>query len=244
MLALYGLPQDAKRELIEVIYGADPKSKPEAYYQLGNLAFREGSVSAALEAWTELARKFPTSPQAVLVKDRLSQLAEITQGTSKATAESAIAQSYLSHADFWSERKGEKYMIDASWLPVVEMAVAWYDRVIQEFPKTTASRLAHERKIRCLLGWEERGSHGEKYGARANPGVYMPLAEAAFAAFEAEAPSAPSLQALRFQIAQEYWSHRQWDSATKWLNAIVQKAGETDSFYKDLAKRRLAKLQH
>ncbi len=244
MLGQYGLTQDAKRELIEVIYGADPKPKAEAYYQLGNLAFREGSVSAALEAWTELTRKFPTSAQAVLVKDRLGQLAEVVQQTSKATAESAVAQSYLAHADFWSERKGEKYTIDSSWLPHVEMAVVWYDRVIQEFPKTLASRLAHERKIRTLLGWEERGSRGEKYGARANPGVYMPLAEAAFAAFEAEAPDAPSLQALRFQIAQEYWSSRQWDLARKWLNTIIEKAGATNSFYKDLAQRRLAKLQY
>lgn len=244
MLGQYGLTQDAKRELIDVIYGADPKQKAEAFYQLGNLAFREGNVTGALEAWTALTQKFPTSPQAVLVKGRLSQIAEVVQQTSKASAESAVAQSYLSHANFWSERKGERYMIDSSWLPHVEMAVVWYDRVIQEFPKTLASRLAHEGKIRTLLGWEERGSRGEKSGARANPGVYMPQVEAAFAAFEAEAPDAPSLQALRFQIAQEYWVSRQWDRTRKWLNAIIEKAGTAHSFYKDLAQRRLAKLEY
>jgi predicted Zn-dependent protease len=244
LLSQHGLTQEAKRDLIDVISGTDAKGKPEAYYQLGTLAFREGSVSVALETWRTLSEKFPGSPQATLVKDRLGQLAEVAQEVSRSGADNAVAQSYLSHADFWSERRGEKYRIDTSWLPVVEMAVAWYDRVIKEFPKTTASRLAHERKVRTLLGWAEPGSYGSAYGAHGNMATYMPQVEAAFAAFEVEAPDASAtLQALRFQIAQRYWSSKKWPEARSWLNAMVQKAGEQESFYKDLAQRRLAKLE-
>lgn len=71
----------------------------------------------------------------------------------------------------------------------------------------------------------------------------MPLVLATFEVFERDFPEAPSLQAFRFQIAQAYWGHRGWDNARKWLELIVEKAGSEPSFYKDLAERRLQKLE-
>ncbi len=68
--------------------------------------------------------------------------------------------------------------------------------------------------------------------------------EAAFATFGTEAPDAGALQALRFQIAQEYWRGQKWEAARKWLNTIVEEAGDHRSFYKDLAQQRLAKLEY
>jgi tetratricopeptide (TPR) repeat protein len=244
MLASNGLTQDATRELIEVIFSGDSKSKPAAYYKLGSLAFREGRPRAAVAAWTDLVRKYPQAPEALSVKERLKQLAEVVLDPSKSTPDDAVAQAYLNHGNFWSNDKSAKYFIDSSYLPVVEIAVAWYDRVIKEFPKSSASRQAHEEKIKTLLGWSEHGQYAEKYGAQKDPAVYMPQVEAALAALETEDSDAPALQALRFQIAQEYWRERKGDLANRWLNRIVEKAGDTPSFYKDLAQQRLAKLQH
>ncbi len=47
----------------------------------------------------------------------------------------------------------------------------------------------------------------------------------------------------RYQIAQVYWSHNLWNQDPKslelvkvWLNAIIDKSGENDTFYHDLAR--------
>jgi hypothetical protein len=58
-------------------------------------------------------------------------------------------------------------MIDASWLPHVEMAVDWYDRVIKEFPGSDAAELAYERKLFALIGGKELGEDST-YGLRAD----------------------------------------------------------------------------
>lgn len=46
----------------------------------------------------------------------------------------------------------------------------------------------------------------------------------------------------RFQIA--FWSQKMWPNATELLNSIIEKSGDEDSFYSDLAKRRLENLEY
>jgi len=244
LLRRHGLLAQAKTELIDVIFSSGPDStKAAAYYDLGSIAFEENSVSAALETWTALVSKYPNSDQAKLVKDRVDELAQIVGEVSKTSLDNVIAQSYLRHADFWSENKDPMFRIDSSWIPNLEAAIKWYDRVIAEFPKSPASRRAYEGKLRALLGWKEPGQYGESYGVKSNFAKYMPQLEATFAAFEDDHPDAGTLQAFRYQIAQAYWSKKDWAKTREWLNLIVAKSGEGDSFYKDLAERRLAKVE-
>lgn len=239
-----GLITEAKKELIDIIYTKDDKSKPEAYYLLGTIAFGERNISSALDSWKKLVEKFPKSSQAALVKDRVKQLAEITGEVTKVTIENAVAQSYLRHADFWSERKKDIFMIDSSWIPHVEAAIKWYDKVIQEFPKSEASKIAYEGKLKTIIGWEETGRYGSAYGLKADFSKYMPLMLSTFAAFEAEHPDAATLQPFRYQIAQAYWSHKDWEKTREWLNTLIAKSEKNDSFYSDLAVRRLDKVEH
>ena len=72
----------------------------------------------------------------------------------------------------------------------------------------------------------------------------MPQLLQTFDAFEGGHPTASSLQAFRFQIAQAYWKKKNWVKTREWLNLIIAKAGGRDSFYVDLARRRLQKVEY
>ena len=245
MLNQHGLTKEAKAELIDVIFSkAGNASKAQAYYLLGSIAFEENKITVALDSWRELSKKYPNSRQAKLVKDRINELAEIVGESAKESIENAVALSYLRHGDFWSKRKNEIFTIDSSWIPKVEAAIKWYDKVITEFPKSAASRIAYQDKMRTLLGWEDPGRYGSKHGIEKSFDKYMPLLLETFASFEKEHPTASTLQAFRYQIAQAYWSNKNWEKTHEWLNLIIKESGEGDSFYKDLAERRLKKVEY
>ena len=245
MLYQHGLVSEAKKELIEVIFSKqNAKNKAEAYYFLGTVAFEEGNISAALETWTQLIKYFPESNQAKLVTDKIAQLSEIVGETSRTTVENAIAKSYFRNADFWSKGKSDIFKIDGSWIPFIEAAMYWYDKTIQEFPKTKASRLAYEDKMRTLIGWKEPGRYGQSYGLEWNFDLYMGHLLNTFSDFERDHPQASSLQAFRYQIAQAFWKQKRWDNVTHWLNQIVEHSREDTTFYRDLAERRLKNLKY
>jgi tetratricopeptide (TPR) repeat protein len=245
MLRDYGLIAEAKTELINIIFSNAPDTTvAAAYYDLGAIAFDEGNVSVALDTWTQLVNKFPASEQALLVKDRINALAGVMGEVSNQVAGNAVAQLYLSNADFWSKDKSSVYIIDASWIPKEDAACFWYDKVILEFPNSVASNLAYQGKLMTLIGWKEPGQYGDSYGVTGDFDKYMPQLLRTFSSYEAAFPDDPSLQAFRYQIAQIYWTHRDWDKTKEWLTLIIEKSGATDSFYRDLAERRLQKIEY
>jgi len=245
MLNENGLVRESKLELIDLIFGsATDAEKAKAYYLLGTIAFSENRVGMALDSWRALAKKYPGSKEAALGKDRIRQLSEIAGEVGKESVDNAIAQSYLRNGDFWAKGKDYKFTIDASWIQTVEAAVTWYDKVIKDFPNSSASRIAYEEKMRTLIGWKELGRDGETYGLKRNFARYMPQLLETFHAFEKEHPSAPSIQAFRYQIAQAYWGARDWAKTREWLNLIIETSGENDSFYKETAKLRLQKIEY
>jgi hypothetical protein len=73
-----GLREEAKRELVEVLFGAESsdESKAEALLLLGDIAFEEKNFSAARENWTQLAAKFPDTPFALAAHAQLETLAQ------------------------------------------------------------------------------------------------------------------------------------------------------------------------
>ncbi|OGR26646.1 MAG: hypothetical protein A2277_10585 [Desulfobacterales bacterium RIFOXYA12_FULL_46_15] len=247
MLNQHGLIQEAKSELIDIIFSkSDDSDKAQSYYLLGTIAFDENKVSVALDSWRELANKYPNSSQAKMVKDRISELAEIVGESAKESVENAIALSYLRHGNFWSKGKDNKFSIDSSWIQNVEAATKWYDKVISEFPNSAASRIAYQDKLRTLIGWEETGKYGQKYGICFSFSQYMPQLLETFASFEKDHPKASTLQAFRYQIAQAYWRNKDWSKTREWLNLIIKESGDgsIDSFYKDLSERRLQRVEY
>lgn len=244
MLNQHGLVKEAKVELIDIVFSkSDDSSKAHAYYLLGSIAFEDNKITVALDSWRELSNKYPNSEQAKIVKDRINELAEIVGESTKESIKNAVALSYLRHGDFWSRGKDDKFTIDSSWIPNVETAIKWYDKVISEFPKSAASRVAYQDKMRTLLGWEEPGRYGSKHGIVESFDKYMPQLLETFTSFEKEYPNASTLQAFRYQIAQAYWGNKDWAKTKEWLNLVMKKSGEGDSFYKDLAGRRLMKVE-
>jgi len=243
LLSDNGLVDQAKTELIDIIFSkTSDANKAKAYYELGSVAFANNQVTQALKSWTKLTKKYPSSTEAKLVQNKLEQLSEIVGESAKETVDNAIASSYLKHADFWSSDRDNSFTIDSSWIPKVETANKWYDKIITEFPKTKAARIAYEEKLRTLLGWKERGQYGSSYGVKEDFAKYLPLVLSTFKELETTFPAAPTLQAFRYQIAQAYWSQKDFEKTKFWLNDIIKKAGTTDSFYKDAAQRRLQKV--
>lgn len=243
MLNEHGLQAEAKRELINVLFEtADENEKAQAYYLLGNIAFNEKRLSAALNTWNTLVEKHPDSKQTELVKGKISELTEIIGESTTETINNAVALSYFRNADVWSKNKEAAFTIDGSWIPAVEAAIKWYEKVIIEFPKSPAAEVAYKSKFRTLLGWKDPGRYGEWQGVREDFEKYMPQILETFSSFEADFPQSRSLQAFRYQIAQLYWRRDNYEKTREWLNLIISISGDSDSFYKDLAQRRLENL--
>ncbi len=75
--ALYqnNLLDDAKRELIEVLYAADSESADKALslYMLGMVNERQGQAELAAANWRELIERFPQATEAQLARDNLAR---------------------------------------------------------------------------------------------------------------------------------------------------------------------------
>jgi len=75
--ALYqnNLLDDAKRELIEVLYAADSEAtdKALALYMLGMVNERQGQTELAAANWRELIERFPQATEAQLARDHLAR---------------------------------------------------------------------------------------------------------------------------------------------------------------------------
>jgi len=241
---LHNVKERALESFIDVFHSSTtPAVKAEALSYMGQIAFEDNNYSAAFDDWTRLIKDYPTSKQAAEIKDRLTQMREVMGKVSSASISSTVAGSYLRNGDFWS--KADKiFTIDASWLPSVELANDWYDKTITEFPGSAAAEIAYQRKLLTILGWKELSQYGSSYGVKENFAKYMPLLIQTFSSFEAAFPKSPYLQGFRYQIAQAYWSHKDWQSTREWLNKIIQAGEGQPSFYTETAKARLNKVEY
>jgi TolA-binding protein len=241
----HGLDSEAKAECIQILTSKKTAAeKATAYYLLGLIAFDQNRTRTAFETWTKLTKEFPDSKEAKEVANRNHELAQIVGENQRETLDNATAQSYLSSAEFWSNGKGSSFTIDSSWIPKVETAYKWYDKMIQEFPNTTAAKVAYEEKMRTTLGWTTSGEYREAFGIKKDSAKYTPILLSTFAEYEKAFPNSSSLQAFRYQIAQCYWGKGDWSTTREWLNTMVKKSEGEDSFYGDLARRRLEKVEY
>ncbi len=254
LLKAHGLNDDAKRELINFIFYKDSerRDKPRAYYLLGSIALDENKIRAATKTWSYIIEKYPDSDEALIVKERIDELSKGTLSVyteSVETADYSVAKLYLKNADFWSKDKDDSWMIDSSWIPKVEFALKWYDKVISEFPKSEEARVAYIGKVRTLLGWKEYD--GDTYGIEANFSKYIGKLVDTFRDFERDFPNDVTLQNCRFQIGQAYFvrsiiigikkrseSKKYLEQARQWFDEVIANSIENDSFYRQISEER------
>lgn len=242
----HGLNDKAKDILITTLHSPSslPANKAKSLYLLGQISFDEGRITVAITDWQTLAKTYPQTPEGKEISARLAQLNEIVTKISDTKVTSIIAGAYLSNGDFWS--KGDKTLIiDSSYLSEVELATAWYDRVIEEFPGSDAAERAYEKKIFALLGWVD--PDGVQHGLRIYGGgeqKYFPIVLDTFASFESAFPEDSLLQAFRYQIAQAYWRNKDWTNTRLWLQKIIDKGNGQRTFYTEAAKARLQKVEN
>jgi tetratricopeptide (TPR) repeat protein len=243
-LYVHNLKSRSLELFVEIFH--NPKSpannKAEALYHMGQISFDDGRYSTALDDWQRLIKDYPTNSKAIEIKGRLSQLKEVFAKVTDASITSTIAQSYVNNGDFWSDAD-KKFTIDGSWLPRVELALQWYEKVIAEYPGSDGAEIAFQRKLFTLLGWKEIGQYAQSYGVQSNYSTYMPTLLKTFEEFEAAFPNSSYLQGFRYQIAQAYWGHKDWDDTRKWLNKIIEMGKGQQSFYTETAKARLQKVE-
>ncbi|MBC8146708.1 MAG: tetratricopeptide repeat protein [Bacteroidetes bacterium] len=241
----YNLTDKAKEEFILTFQSSksSDNDKAESLYWLGQISFDENNYTVAFEDWNNLVEKYPNSEQAVIIQDRLSQLKDIIEEVSITSISSVVARSYIKHGDFWSEAS-RRFTIDSSWMPNVELAIEWYNRVIEEFSGSSAAEIAFKRKISTILGWKESGRYGSAYGVKGDFNKYMPMVLSAFDDFSNAFPESSYLQGFRYQIAQAYWSEKKWSETRDWLNKIINASDGEETFYTQTAKARLKKVEY
>lgn len=241
----HGIIERSKVIMLEIYHSNNSSSdeKAKSLYWLGQITYDEGNLQVAFDDWQSLIKQFPESFEALEIQQRLDILYETMIEISDISISSTAAKSFIKHGDFWSDAEN-KYLIDNSWLPNVELAIEWYDRVINEFPGTNAAELAYRKKIFTLLGWKESGQYGSSYGVRDDFKKYMPQVIETFNEFETNHSESSSLQAFRYQIAQAHWKNRNWFGTREWLQKILDSSEGEETFYTQLAKARLNKVEY
>lgn len=250
-----GLPDDAKREAIGVIFSSRDKGEVAgAKLLLAQTAVEEGRLSNAVELWQDIINANSGSPAAASAQMLLSQVASLVGSTADQTVDNATAKQYFSSAEFWLKGLEYPYPVDTSWLPTESAAVYWLDKIIFEFPATPSAERAMYLKARAYLGAKGHGEAGVggfgvlgmiteiRGSGKTTPREHalkdlMAKAKEALAQLEGAFPESRYLSILKFMIADTYWLTNNKESATPWLEQVIN-ATRTESLWSQLARLR------
>ena len=241
VLLEHGLTKEAKLELIEVAFAGDKAAQPKALFLLGSIAMREGDATVAQKRWADVQRRFPESPEAKLAATKTKELSALLPH-SRRLIKDPVALTYLRNGDFWSRGKETQLRVARHWIPNITTAIKWYDKVIEDFPKSPAAEAAYVGKIQTLVGW--LGIKDQTPETKLQSGKYMDQAAKTFRQLAKAFPKSTALQGLRFQIAQKYWRMQLPHEAEDWLRRVVRSAGKGDDFFRELAMRWLQRMRY
>ncbi len=240
----HNLNDIAKEKFLSIYHSPESSDdeKAEALYIVGQIIFEKGDYSLALEDWELLITKFPDSEYAKQIAKIYSQISDIVTFDSGSNSISLIARAYLQNGDFWSNADIE-FIIDSSWMPSVEIAIKWYDKVLKEFPNTPSAEVAYRRKLFALLGSSNPDDNQKAFGLKEDFKKYIPVVLKTFSAFEKDFPKSAYMQGFRYQIAQAYWAKGYTRSSRIWLKKIIACGDGKETFYTETAKARLKNLK-
>lgn len=266
MLKKHGLLEDAKRQFIDILYGdSNEDAKATALYSLGVMAFNEKDLSLAIDTWKLLVDHFPTSEEGRRVAAGMDYLIddalELANDALELAIKNEIARSYLRNGDFWSNDIKDRYwIIDSSWLDKAGLAIEWYDKVIEEFPMTSAAKLAYLEKFKIVIASEDRMAgvpYSERFKIVMASENQMDKLISIYENFSKDFPDDEYIPVLQFQIAQKYWAlamdyydqlsstipwieyNHFFANTKKWLETVVH---NSTGFYKQIAEERLKEI--
>ena len=234
----------AKEKFLSIYHSTDSSAdeKAKALYIIGQIIFEEGDYSLALSDWELLISKFPDSEYAKQIATIYLQISDIVTFDSSKNSITLVARAYLQNGDFWSNANRE-FIIDSSWMPSVEIALKWYNKVLKEFSNTPSAEVAYRRKLFTLLGSSNPDDNQKKSGLKEDFKKYIPIVLQTFSNFKKDFPESAYMQGFRYQIAQAYWSEGDTKNSKIWLRKIIQNGGGKDTFYTETAKARLKNLK-
>lgn len=234
----------AKEKFLSIYHNPDSSAdeKAKALYIVGQIVFGEGDYSLALEDWELLITKFPDSEYAKQIATIYSQISDIITFDSDRNSITLVARAYLQNGDFWSNADRE-FIIDSSWMPNIEIALKWYDKVLEEFSNTPSAEVAYRRKLFTLLGSSNPDDNQKGFGLKQDFKKYIPVVLQTFSDFEKDFPKSAYMQGFRYQIAQAYWTEGYTKSAKTWLKKIIMYGDGKETFYTETAKARLKNLK-
>ncbi len=240
----HNLNEIAKEKFLSIYHSQESSDdeKAKALYIVGQIIFEEGDYSLALEDWELLITKFPNSEYAKQIAKIYSQISDIVTFDSSRNSITLVARAYLQNGDFWSNADRE-FTIDSSWMPGVEIALKWYDKVLKEFSHTPSAEVAYRRKLFALLGSSNTDDNQKAFGLKEDFKKYIPVVLKTFSDFEKDFPKSAYMQGLRYQIAQAYWTEGYTKSAKIWLKKIILCGDGKETFYTETAKARLKNLK-
>ncbi|MBP7508897.1 MAG: tetratricopeptide repeat protein [Prolixibacteraceae bacterium] len=241
----HGLKEKATEEFIKIYYNnsSTPALKAEALYYMGELSCSEAKYETAIKDWTNLIKLYPNSKYSLKAKESLDNLKDTFGASITDRNTSLLANQYFKNAEFFDDSPS-KYTIDGSYLPSLPIAIYWYDRVIDNFPKSPEAEVALEKKIKCLINEiaGEKKVYLQLYKKSEYFDLHMPKLLETYNALELDYPDNSSLNAIRYQISQIYWYKDDIENASLWLNNIINK-NKTGGFYTKLAEEKIASFK-
>lgn len=259
LLHEHGFSDEARLHLIEMTSGPftrftqTEEDLAGGLHLLGEIALKGDNLAGAFAAWNSLMDRHPNSEQANSVKERIEELKFEFRKNQDDLVSSLRAQSYFANADAWiKSTEVHSPSIDTKYLSSYGAADDWFNRVIEEFPGTSHAELAYERRIELLLG---RAKSYREYLIKnyrpyrpapadeiSIPGQMVTLAASIMEDFEKSFPDSHKLQRLRYLIGQTYWIAEDPESARLWLGRVIHADLDENTFYRDMAFRRLENL--
>ena len=254
----------ARLELISLIYGPasrltlDSEDRAAALHLLGEISLEDDELSGTLSAWGLLVKEYPDSQLAESVRDKIAdveadfhrQLSDL-KSEAQATLHFAIAEAWLKAAG------AETPSVDTSFISDEEAAIDWLSLTIEKFPGTSHAELAYERMVEYQLAvankkalfYMELQSTIDELNLDVAPSplpaetsMLVRRSESILVRFQSAFPESGKLQRLRYLIGQSNWLVGDMEKARYWLTKVIEEDRDVNTFYRDLAFRRLQNL--
>ncbi len=251
----HGFNEEARLELINLVYGPNSwlnqqGQRADALYLLGEISLEDDDLSGTIAVWDALIDEYPTSKLAIQVQEQIDGIRRDFNRRLVDLESSIEANRYLEIADEWlAAAEIPAPIIDISYIPGGEATFDWFNLIIERFPGTSHAELAYERMIenrttayRSVVNDFSTLSPESLIRMQAIASNGAQVSEEIFDDMQENFLDSDRLQRLRFLIGQAYWIGEDLEEAGNWFSKVIEEDSDANTYYRDLAFRRLQHL--